>query len=587
MATSSIDASTVEQRADPEAATRVTAAARTRAAIGQARDAADSVLGANPVIGVTREELADAAARLLKLLSLNPATVVRKEAKFARELARILLGRSKVTPDPKDRRFKHVIWQKNGYYRRVMQSYLAWARSLREILDSIDADPDDMERARFMLMQVIAAAAPTNNPLGNPGFLGNAIQTKGVSVMRGLRHFIDDMLNNHGMPSQVDDRPFAVGKNLATSPGAVVFRNPVCEVIQYAPRTETVDATPLLLIPPQINKYYVVDLAEEKSFVRYATEHGLQMFTISWRNPTAAQRDWGLETYVSAAREAIDAVLEITGADSLKLMAACAGGFTAAVLLGHMAARGEGHKVECLTLLVTVLDTRAKTLLGLFANDAAIQAAIARSRARGVLDGAQMARAFAWLRPDDLVWSFVANNYMMGNDPPAFDILYWNNDTTRLAAQFHADILNIFKQNPLVKPGGMKVLGAPIDLKKVDCDVFIIAGITDHITPWEACYRSTRLFGGDVRFVLSSSGHIQSIVNPPSNPKAKYFEHDGYDLSAQEWLERAEVRDGSWWELWLDWARAHSAGQVSAPDELGSAAHPPEDAAPGRYVLQR
>jgi polyhydroxyalkanoate synthase len=235
-------------------------------------------------------------------------------------------------------------------------------------------------------------------------------------------------------------------------------------------------------------------------------------------------------------------VREITGADSVKLMAACAGGFTAAVLLGHMQALGEGHKVECLTLLVTVLDTRAKTLLGLFANDAAIKAAIARSRSKGVLDGAQMQRAFAWLRPDDLVWGFVANNYLMGNDPPAFDILYWNNDTTRLPAQFHADILNIFRQNPLVKPGGMKMLGTPIDLKKVDCDVFIIAGISDHITPWEACYRSTRRFGGNTRFVLSSSGHIQAIVNPPSNPKAKYFEHDDYSLDAQEWLENAEVQ---------------------------------------------
>ena len=560
---------------------------KTQDAIAQAREVAEQVLGANPVVGITREELLDAAARLLKLLSLNPVTVAKKEAKLVLDLGNIMVGRSKITPDPKDRRFQHSVWHTNAYYRRVMQSYLAWSRSMREILASIDADPLDMERAQFFLMQLIAAAAPTNNLIGNPGFLDNALRSKGFSIVRGLRNLIDDVINNHAMPRQVDGTPFRVGKNLATSAGAVVFRNPVCEVIQYSPRTAQVDATPILLIPPQINKYYIVDLAPGKSFVEYATDNGQQMFCVSWRNPTPAQRDWGLEAYVSAAEEAIDAVLEITGSDNLKLMAACAGGITAAVILGHMTAVGEGHKVSCLTLLVTVLDTRAKTLLGLFANDASVKAAIARSRSQGVLDGAQMARAFAWLRSDDLVWGFVANNYVMGNQPPAFDILYWNNDTTRLPAQFHADLLNVFKQNPLIKSGGMKMLGEPIDLKKVDCDVFVIAGITDHITPWNACYRATQMFGGNVKFVLSSSGHVQSIVNPPSNPKAKYFLNDDYSLPAEQWLEQSEVHEGTWWKLWLEWAREHSSGTRDAPKALGSKAHPASDPAPGRYIHQQ
>lgn len=561
-------------------------ARKTQAAIEQARHAAEQVLGANPVVGMTREELLDAARRLLKLLSLNPAVVARKQALFAIELARILTGTSKITPDPKDRRFQHAVWHTSGYYHRVMQSYLAWSRTMREILASIHADPVDMERAQFFLMQLTAAAAPTNNPLGNPGFLDNALRSKGLSIMRGLQNLIDDMFNNHGMPSQVDRSPFKVGKNLAASQGAVVFRNPVCEVIQYSPHTADVDATPVLIIPPQINKYYIVDLAKGKSFIEYGAEQGQQMFCISWRNPTSAQRDWGLESYVTAAEEAIDAVLEITGSKSLKLMAACAGGITAAVILGHMVAIDEGHKVNSLTLLVTVLDTRAKTLLGLFANETGIQAAIARSRKQGVLDGDQMSRAFAWLRPDDLVWGFVANNYVMGNQPPAFDILFWNNDTTRLPAQFHADLLNVFQHNPLIHPGGMKVLGQPIDLKKVDCDVFVIAGITDHITPWHACYKATQMFGGDVKFVLSSSGHIQSIVNPPSNPKAKYFLNDDYSLPHDQWLEQSEVHDGTWWSLWLEWARRHSDGERAAPDALGSKSNPATDPAPGRYVYQ-
>lgn len=538
------------------------------------------------MVGFTREDVLDAAGRLLRLLSLNPLTVARKEAALAMELTRIVAGRSNIKPDRHDRRFRHGIWHRHPYYRRLMQAYLAWARTLREILESLNANEDDKTRARFLLMQVIAAAAPTNYPLGNPGFIGNALRTRGLSVVRGLRNLIRDVADNHAMPRQVDERPFRVGRNLANSPGAVVFRNAVCEVIQYSPRTEQVDATPVLIVPPQINKYYIIDLAPEKSFVRYATEHGQQVFTISWRNPTPAQRDWGLETYVSAAKEAINAVLEITGADSLKLMAACAGGFTAAVLLGHMTALGEGHKIAGLTLLVTVLDTRARSLLGLFANDTAIKAAIARSRSKGVLDGGDMARAFAWLRPDDLVWSFVANNYLLGNDPPAFDILYWNNDTTRLPAQFHADLLNIFRQNPLDKPGGMRMLGTPIDLSQVDCDAFIIAGTTDHITPWQACYRSTQLFGGNVRFVLSSSGHIQSIVNPPSNPKARYYLNDEHGPDPEAWLEGARAHRGSWWALWLEWARQHSAGEAEAPKRLGSDAHPPGAPAPGRYVFQ-
>lgn len=556
-------------------------------ALADAQNTAESILGANPVLGLNASEILDAARRLARLFSLNPRLVARREAEMAVELVRVLWGQSRVEPDPKDRRFRHPVWWQSPYYRRVMQAYLVWRNTLHGILDSVEANPRDKERARFILTQITAAAAPTNHVLGNPGFLANAVQSRGFSLVRGVRNFIDDLLHNGGMPSQVDERPFKVGKNLAVSPGAVVFRNAVCEVIQYQPGTAKVQKTPVLVVPPQINKYYIVDLAPGKSFVDYAVRHQVQLFAISWRNPTAAQRDWGLETYVAAARDAIDAVREITGSDSVNLMAACAGGFTAAVLLGHLWDIGESFKVRSLTLLVTVLDTSAETLLGLFASDTSIRLAIERTRRKGILDGQSMARAFAWLRPNDLVWSFFANNYLMGNSPPAFDVLYWNNDTTRLPAQFHADLLRIFQQNPLTRTGGMKVLGSAIDLKKVDCDVFIVSGITDHITPWNACYLSTQMFGGNVRFVLSSSGHIQSIVNPPDNPKAKFYLHDDYSLSAQQWLKRAQLHDGSWWPYWLEWVDAHAGGLRSAPDNLGSGQYPPGDRAPGRYVHQR
>lgn len=553
----------------------------------EGRRAVDNILGANPVVGVSRQEILDSSSRLLRLLGRNPRLVLEKEREFLREVGRILRGRSELKPDPRDRRFSHAIWHKNGYYRRVLQTYLAFSKSLYDIVDNADTSAQNRERARFMLMQVIDAAAPTNNPLGNPGFINRALETNGVSIFKGLRNFVDDLLHNGGMPRQVDERPFRLGRNLANSEGAVVFRSPVCEVIQYRPRTSLVQPIPVLIVPPQINKYYIVDLAPEKSFVKHAADNGLQVFCISWRNPTAAQRDWGMETYVTAAKEAIDAVREITGSESVNLMAACAGGFTTAILLGHLWAIGEGHKVNSLTLLVTVLDTSAEMLLGLFANEAGIKAALANSRRRGVLDGKQMARTFAWLRPTDLVWGYVANNYMMGNDPPAFDILYWNNDTTRLPAQFHGDILSLFMKNPLPVPGGMKILGTEIDLKQVNCDVFIIAGISDHITPWQACYLSTGLFGGAVKFVLSSSGHIQSIVNPPDNPKAKFYVHDDYNLAADDWLEQATLKKGSWWDYWRSWVAPRSGNPKPAASRLGSSKHPAGDTAPGRYVYQR
>ena len=267
-------------------------------------------------------------------------------------------------------------------------------------------------------------------------------------------------------------------------------------------------------------------------------------------------------------------------------MAACAGGFTLATLLGHLAAKGE-DKIASATLLVTVLDTEAPTLLGQFASRSGVAATIEKSRAKGVLEGSEMARVFAWLRPNDLVWLFVANNWVMGNRPPAFDILYWNSDTTRLPAEFHADLLRMFMENPLKSPGRITALGTPIDMSKVNVPAYVVAGVTDHITPWQACYQSRNILRGKIDFVLSSSGHIQSIVNPPTNPKAKYFLNASLPDDAETWLAGASEHGGSWWEHWSKWYAQHGAGEVPAPKVLGSALHPAGDPAPGRYVHQR
>lgn len=550
--------------------------------------AAQGMLGPNPVVGIDYEEMFNGAKRALKSLMVNPSVIVKENINLLNELIKVVKGNSEVAPDPRDKRFMHKIWAKNAYYKRVMQSYLAWHSSVYKILNSSGATEKDKERARFLMQFVTEAVAPTNTLIGNPGALARVVETKGKSLFYGLRNMANDIMNNGGMPSMVDGSKFQVGKNLAISEGNVVFRNEVLEVIQYKPHTDKIYSRPILMIPPQINKFYMVDLSPGKSYVEWATNNGIPFFAVSWRNPTAAQRDWNMETYLQASKEAIDAVCEISGSKDLNLMGACAGGMTMATLMGHYAANND-PKIKSSTMMVTVLDTRSETLLGMFASKSGIAAAIKRVKEVGVLEGKDMAKMFAWLRPNDLVWLFVANNWVMGNKPPAFDILYWNDDTTRLPAGFHIDLLSTYVSNPLVNPDSIEVLGTPIDMRKVDCDTYIVAGITDHITPWKACYESREILKNtNMKFILSSSGHIQSIINPPTNKKAKYYTNPDLELDSDEWLEGAELHNGTWWLDWLNWYDKEQGGKkIDAPKTLGSKKYPPKDAAPGRYVHQR
>ncbi|NNC98158.1 MAG: alpha/beta fold hydrolase [Gammaproteobacteria bacterium] len=550
--------------------------------------AAQGMLGPNPVVGVDYEEMFDGAKRALRSLMVNPSVIVDENINLLGELVKVVKGTSEVAPDPRDKRFMHQIWQKSGYYKRVMQSYLAWHSSVYNILNSSKVSEKDKERARFLMQFVTEAVAPTNTLIGNPGALMRVVETKGKSLLYGARNMLDDIVNNGGMPRMVDESKFQVGKNLAISEGNVVFRNEVLEVIHYKPHTDKVYKRPILMLPPQINKFYMVDLTPGRSFVEFCTNNEVPFFAVSWRNPTAAQRDWSLETYIEASKEAIDAVCEISGSDDLNLMGACAGGFTMATLLAHYAAL-DNPKIKSSTMMVTVLDTRSETLLGMFASKSGIAAAQKRVKAKGVLEGKEMAKMFAWLRPNDLVWLFVANNWVMGNNPPAFDMLYWNADTTRLPAAFHVDLLNMYITNPLVKPNSIEVLGTKIDTSKITCDTYVVAGITDHITPWKACYDSREILKNtNMKFILSSSGHVQSIINPPGKKKSKYFNNPDLSLDADSWLEGADEIRGTWWFDWLDWYKKEQGGKlVNAPKHLGSDKHPPTDKAPGRYVHQR
>jgi polyhydroxyalkanoate synthase len=386
------------------------------------------------------------------------------------------------------------------------------------------------------------------------------------------------------MPSTVDRRPFSVGGNLAVTPGRVVHRAEVFELIQYAPTTERTRTRPLVAIPPQINKFYIEDIAPGRSLIEHTVAAGLPYFAISWRNPTAQQRDWNLDTYVAACKEAIEVACAITGSPDANTVGICAGGITMACLLGHLAATGQ-PLVNAATFMVAGLDTSVESMVGMLASSAAVEAARSRSQRAGVLDGKDMAAVFAWLRPNDLVWNYWVNNYLLGEDPPAFDILYWNSDTTRLPAGLHSDFLDLYRTNGLARPGTLTVLGTPVDLSEVSSDTYVVAGSTDHIIPWTAAYRTTQLVGGRSEFVLSSSGHIQAIVNPPSNMRSSYLTRSGeLPPSAEEWLDGAARQPGTWWDHWTAWLADRSGEERPAPVVLGSADHPALDPAPGRYV---
>jgi polyhydroxyalkanoate synthase len=387
------------------------------------------------------------------------------------------------------------------------------------------------------------------------------------------------------MPTHDEKEADPGGKDLATCEGSVVFRNEILELIQYAPKTDSVYQRPVMVVPPQINKFYVFDLTAEKSLFHFLVGQGLRLFAVSWRNPTAEQAHWSMEDYITALTEAVEAVQEITGQASINVMGACSGGITATILSGYLDGLGS-TAINSLTLSVCVLSQQeSDTEITAFASENSIESARKKSREAGVLDGKELSRVFNWMRPNDLIWNYVVNNYLMGNKPPAFDILYWNNDTTCLPAQLHSDFLDIMQSDPLVTPGDLSILDQAIDLKSLKGDKYIVAGTTDHITPWHASYRSTGIFNGDVRFVLSNSGHIQALVNPPGNPKANFFTNDELPADHKEWLEGAEQQSGSWWEDWVDWLSTRSGRKVKAKKTLGNKTYPAMEAAPGRYVL--
>lgn len=505
---------------------------------------------------------------------------------LATELGRVLIGTSTLAPAERDRRFTDPAWSRNPLFRRLVQAYLAAAGSLDALVDDLDAHVEDhrlAERARFAANILAAAAAPTNMLVTNPAGLKRAFDTGGASLLRGLRNLVDDLRHNGGMPATVEPGVFQVGRDLALTPGAVVAREPLAELIQYTPSTETVHERPILIVPPPIGRYYFLDLRPGRSFVEFAVANQLNTFLLSWRNPGPAQGSWDLEDYASTVLTAIDHVRAITGSPEVNLIGFCAGGIISSTVLSHLAATGD-PRVHSASFAVTLLDFGQRAPLTAYNDRTLLDLVGRRSKRAGVITSRQLGAAFTWMRPDDLVFSYVVNNYVLGERPPTFDILAWNADGTNLPAALHNTFLDIFQNNNLVEPGGMSALGTPVDLSRITVPTFVTGAVSDHLTPWKSCYRTTQLVGGDTTFVLSYSGHIASLINPPGNPKAHYWHGGPSGADPDAWLEQATRTQGSWWEPWARWAKERSGSLIPAPDAPGDAEHPALDPAPGRYV---
>ncbi|MBV8594203.1 MAG: alpha/beta fold hydrolase, partial [Caulobacteraceae bacterium] len=397
-------------------------------------------------------------------------------------------------------------------------------------------------------------------------------------------NFVDDLRQSKTLPTQVDKRPFVVGENMAVTPGAVIFRNEFFELIQYNPGSSTVYQRPLLVVPPPIGKYYFLDLAPGRSFFEFAVDKNIHLFTISWRNPGNDQSDWNLDTYAGGVLEALDVVKTVSGSPDVNALGFCAGGMLLATVLNHLKATDQ-TPIHTAAFAVTLLDFDTEAPIGAYANASLLEAGRGASAQRGVLDAKTMAAVFAWLRPNDLVWNYWVNNYLMGEEPPAVDLMAWNADGTNLPGALHAQFLEIFGRNVLCQPGAMTVLGTPVDLGRIDVELYCMAAINDHLTPWRGCYRTTQLLGSPSTFVLSNSGHIAGLVNPPGNPKSKYFLGPSPPpAEADDWLANASERPGTWWEHWAEWTTRRSGDLVSAPAAPGGDRYPPIDAAPGRYI---
>ena len=551
----------------------------------------DPLVGADPVsflrslaavpAALTKNPRAAAAANGRMLIGLAAAA----RAAAGRGVGRDSAG--PVAPTKGDRRFDDLAYVENPLYYLLAQQYLLANRLVDDLLDAAGLAADQDAKARFAAKFLMDALAPTNTFAGNPAALRQAFDTGGKSVLRGVRNLLGDIRLNGGWPSQVDASGFEVGVNMAATPGSVVYRSQLIELIQYAPQGKRVHAVPLLFCPPWINKFYIMDLAPEKSLIEWAVQHGHTCFAISYRNPDASMRDLGFEDYLrQGLLDALRVVREITGAPQVNTLSVCLGGTLTAIGLAHNAAVGD-DSVKSATFLNTLTDFTGAGALGVFTDEATIAGLERKMAKRGYLDSDQMAHTFDALRANDLVFSYVVNNWLLGKRPPAFDLLAWNKDGTRMPAKMHSQYLRACYLNNEFARGEFEVAGHKVDPGKVKIDTYVLSAVDDHIVPWQSGYQTAHLFGGRNRFVLSTAGHIAGIVNPPG-PKAKHWvNEDGLPNDPLEWMAGARLQAGTWWEDWTAWIAGQGGPKVAARKTLGSRDHPPIEAAPGSYVRTR
>lgn len=498
-------------------------------------------------------------------------------------------GLSQAPQVPKDRRFASENWAQNPLAAFTAAAYSLNSHALMGMAEAVQADEKTRQRIRFAVEQWVAAMAPSNFLALNPDAQKKALETKGESLSKGLQNMLQDM--GKGYVSMTDESVFEVGKNVATTEGAVVYENDIFQLLEYKPLTEKVHERPFLLVPPCINKFYILDLQPENSLIRYAVSQGHRTFVISWRNPDASCAHLTWDDYIErAVIEAIGVVQEIAGAEQINALGFCVGGTMLATALAVLAARGQ-KPVASATLLTTLLDFSDTGILDVFIDEAFVKNREAQMGQGGLLKGQELAATFSFLRPNDLVWNYVVGNYLKGETPPAFDLLYWNSDATNLPGPWYAWYLrNTYLENNLIQPGKLTVCGEKIDFGHLDLPVYIYGSREDHIVPINASYAATKVLPGDKRFVMGASGHIAGVINPPAKNKRSHWIRSDNALpqTLEDWIAGADEFAGSWWTDWAQWLKGHAGKQIAAPKRYGKGTKFKEiEAAPGRYVLQK
>ena len=494
--------------------------------------------------------------------------------------------RNHVEPEPGDRRFSAPEWDESPLHSYLKQSYLLSSRWLTGLITDSTLDEGTKAKCEFYTRQFIDAISPSNFAMTNPEVIRETIDSKGKNLLAGLENLMKDM--DRGRISMTDEEAFELGRNIATTPGAVVFENELIQLIHFKPLAEKVNEFPVLIVPPCINKYYILDLSEHNSFVRYCLEQGNNVFIISWRNPDESMGDKTWDDYLDEGTiPAIDAVKKISGAKKINGVSWCIGGTLLATTMAVLAAKRK-KPFNSATFFTTLLDFSDPGELGVFIDESQVNQHEHKLADGGVMPGKQLATTFSMLRANDLIWNYVVNNYMKGKTPPPFDILYWNGDSTNMTAAMYTWYLReMYLENNLAKPGKLKLCGVPVDLGKIDCPVYFLSTIDDHIAPWKTTFVSTELVKGPIEFVLGASGHVAGVINPANMNKRSYWVGGELGQGADHWLDTAENRPGSWWSHWDQWLKDQGGKEIDAPKQVGSETYPEIEPAPGRYVLAR